>query len=311
MKKAKFSVFTDLHHAPKAFMNNAFSQLDFIQKRAKDENSDFIIHAGDLCHDPAEVSNFIEKYNNFDIPSYNCLGNHDSDHTEYKKTLELYNMNKDYYFFDNNGYRFIVLNPNYYENNGEYINYSLRNYLQFGGALGCIPPFQLEWLEQSIETSPYPCILISHQSFERDVNGITNAKEVRDLIDTQNKNRKHSVILCINGHYHIDHFSIINNVLYFDLNSCSYSWVDVPHNFYSDDINAKHSAAKHTININDAIHAVITLCKEEFGGIHIKIDGMSSSCYMGVTYDMTDNPTFDLMGRAFQPRVSSLDITIN
>ena len=99
----KFICFADIHHAPEAFMSNAEEKLDKIQARAVKENVDFIIHVGDLCHGAEQVPEFVERYTNFSIPSYNCLGNHDSDNTCYEKTLEHYKMENGYYYFDKNG----------------------------------------------------------------------------------------------------------------------------------------------------------------------------------------------------------------
>ena len=39
----------------------------------------------------------VEKYNNFQIPTYNCLGNHDTDNTSFEETLKLYKMENGYY----------------------------------------------------------------------------------------------------------------------------------------------------------------------------------------------------------------------
>ncbi len=310
MKKVKFSVFSDIHHLPNVFHSDAFNRLEIIQKTAEEKQSDFIIHAGDFCHNVLDSANLIKKYNNFHIPSYHCLGNHDSDKDGYEIAKKAYLMENNYYYFDKNGYRIIVLDPNYYEKNGEYINYSYGNYFSNGGSVGLIPPVQLEWLDEVIKNSNNPCILISHQSIERDTNGISNAKEVKEIIDNCNNSKKHSVIMCINGHYHLDHFSILNNVLYFDLNSCSYNWVEPAHNLYPEEYTNKYSLISNTIISNDPIHAVITLSQDTSVGQQITVEGMKSSFFLGKTCEMTSNQLFDSMGRAYEPCVSSLDIVL-
>ncbi len=315
MKKVKFSVFADMHYYPQAFMTDGYQKLNDIQTRAVDEGCDFIIHVGDMCHGPSHLPEFMEKYNSFHIPSYNCLGNHDSDQTSYEDTLACYNMPNDYYYFDKSGYRFIVVNPNYYKQGEEYINYSLGNYFSTTGSVGVVSPKQLKWLENTIESADSPCVLFSHQSFERDADGVSNIHEVRDLIDRQNKKRKNSVILCINGHHHRDRITVLNNVIYFDLNSCSQDWIEIPHNLYPDEMNKKYSSTingishslDHTINVNESIHAVITIDE----CTHIKIDGAEGTFFMGVTREMTEDPPFDPMGRPYVARVSSMDITLN
>ncbi len=102
-------------------------------RRAQEENCDFILHAGDLCHGPAQVPELMEIFDNSPIPVYHCLGNHDTDGTAYEETLKLYHMENGYYFFDTCGYRILVLDPNYCCVNGEYIHYSLGNYFQWHG----------------------------------------------------------------------------------------------------------------------------------------------------------------------------------
>ena len=109
----KFLMFADLHYFPGVFMGGTWENLKEIQERALAEGCEFIIHAGDFCHGPSKVADYVKAYNDFEIPSYHCLGNHDTDHTPYEETLKYYNMPNGYYFFDQGGYRFIVCDPNY------------------------------------------------------------------------------------------------------------------------------------------------------------------------------------------------------
>lgn len=301
MKKVKFSVFADLHHEPKAFMSNAWEKLALIQQRADLNDVDFIIHAGDLTHGPSHYEDFVNFYNNFHIPSYNCLGNHDSDNTSYEETVKYYKMPNGYYHFDVNGFRFIVLNPNYFQEGNEYITYSLGNYYASpNGSAGFMPPFELEWLKEKVMEFDGSCILISHQSFER-VDGVINKDEVMNLICECNSIRENAIIMCINGHYHRDYIIKKNGVLFFDLNSCSYDWIDQPHKFYPKKLCRKFSCMKNTIIVNEPVHAIVEL--DENGGI--KIDGMEGTFFMGITRSMTNAPILDDAFRAYTARVSS------
>ena len=101
----KFLIFSDLHHVPGTFIRGTFEDLAALQQRAEKEQCDFIIHAGDFCHGPTLVPDYVKAYNDFHIPSYHCLGNHDSDHTSYEETLKYYNMPNGYYSFDCGGCR--------------------------------------------------------------------------------------------------------------------------------------------------------------------------------------------------------------
>ena len=104
----KFLLFSDLHHYPGVFMGGTWEHLREIQRRAEEENCEFLIHAGDFCHGPTLVPDYVKAYNDFHIPSYHCLGNHDSDKTSYEETLKYYNMPNGYYFFDNGGSGFNI-----------------------------------------------------------------------------------------------------------------------------------------------------------------------------------------------------------
>lgn len=114
MRTIKFSLFSDLHHYPGVFRSQTPEHLWQIQRRAEEEKVDFIIHCGDLTHAPHECQDFVGMYNDFHIPSYHCLGNHDTDGTPLEQTLRLYHMPDGHYYFDQNGFRMIVADPNYY-----------------------------------------------------------------------------------------------------------------------------------------------------------------------------------------------------
>lgn len=304
----KFSVFADLHHYPGVFEGGTDEELAFIRDRAVSEHCSFIIHAGDFCHGPTLVPDYVKAYNDFPIPAYHCLGNHDSDSTSYAETLRMYNMPDGHYYFDCEGYRMIVCDPNYYKLDGEYIHFDLGNYYKHGEARDWMPPDQLEWLRETIETAPGPCILISHESFERP-DGVQNRQDVLDIINAANRKRPRSVILCINGHYHRDFIRILDGVCYFDLNSAAYDWLEKAHDNYPKELCEKTRLLNHTVVYNDPIHAVVTL-EETPDGTAITIDGMESTMFMGINREHTDNSIYDRAGRPVVPRVQSAKLEI-
>jgi len=301
----KFSVFADFHqHA--AFKKGTMEDLLFIQKRAEENNCDFIIHAGDLCHIPTKCLELIEKYNSFHIPSYHSLGNHDTDGTSYEETLKLFNMPAGHYYFDCKGYRMMVCDTNYIYYEGQYIHYDLGNYFKYPDFREYVSEEELEWMRDTIDSSPYPCILISHASFERP-DGCPNGDAVRAIIDAANEKRPHSVLMCINGHHHADYVRILNNVCYFDLNSTNYHWFCEPydHDKYPEEETKRYWHMNHVIMYNDPVHAVITL-----DGTNIKCEGMKSTYYMGLDRVALGYPPFDTMFRPTPPEVQSFNITL-
>ena len=219
MRTIKFSLFSDLHHYPGVFRSQTPEHLWQIQRRAEEEKVDFIIHCGDLTHAPHECQDFVGMYNDFHIPSYHCLGNHDTDGTPLEQTLRLYHMPDGHYYFDQNGFRMIVADPNYYFHGGEYIHYDMGNYYPYGPYRDFMPPDQIDWLKGAIEGAPGPCLIFSHESFEREGNGVQNRALVRQVIHEANQKRPGSVLLCANGHYHRNALTILDNVAYFDVST--------------------------------------------------------------------------------------------
>ena len=309
-QKLKFSVFTDIHHNPGVSFSGDEKHLGIIQQRAQRENCDFIIQGGDFTHGPSRevVRDYLQMYNDFHIPSYHCLGNHDTDATCLEETLQCYRMPHNYYYFDCKGYRIIVCDPNYFLVDGKCYHYDLGNYYEYmdqGSLRGYMPPEQLEWLQQTIDSAEGSCIILSHESFEREKNGIHNAKQVREMINAANRKRPHSVLMCINGHHHRDNLRILDGVLYFDLNSVSFDSLPKPHNFFPEEMCRQYSSLPITLIFNDPLHAVVTV-----EGTTITIDGMESSMFMGINREQTGDPLYDSMGRPVVPRVQSAKITL-
>ncbi len=309
----KFLAFADFHHSTKktdekgtyrSFMFGEDDQLQQILDHAEQEKVDFIIHAGDFMHRPSQNVEMVEKYNNFHIPTYHCLGNHDQDGTPYEEVLKLYNMPDGHYYFDCEGYRMIVADPNYCKINDEYIHYDMGNYFKTPEARDWMPPEQLEWLKETIESSPYPCLIIAHSSFER-ADGIHNKDEVVKIINDANKKRPHSVLMVMNGHHHRDFVRIMDGVLYFEINSTQMDYMPKKHNLYPQEIVDKFRSAPHCVFWTDPIHAIITI-----EGTTITCEGMESDFFMGIRREDTENSIYDKSGRPTTAKVSSFKITL-
>ena len=301
----KFSLFSDFHHSPARFPRATEADLEIIQKRAEKENVDFIIHAGDFTHGPTINDDFIKMYNDFHIPSYNVLGNHDTDYRSLADTLKIYNMPHEYYYFDCKGYRIIVFDPNYCKVDDGYFHYDLGNYYKMPDARDWIPPEQVEWLRKTIDESPYPCILIGHGSFERP-DGIKNREECMEIFRAANKKRPHSVLMIINGHYHRDNFRILDGILHFEINSSSFEWLHGTHECYPEEERASVKNYNHVLGWDDPVHAIVTV-----EGTTITVEGMEGKLHLGVTEEMTGIPTLDQAGRHAVPYVSSMKITLH
>lgn len=303
IQNVKFLIFSDLHYQENYWDGGTWEDLKLFQRRAEEENCDFIIHAGDFCHGLEENKEYIQTYNDCPIPSYHCLGNHDTDYCPLEEVLRRYNMPAEYYFFDCKGYRVIVMDPNYYYYEGQFHHLCGSVPKQWRVNRDWIPPEQLSWLKETLESSPYPCVIISHESFER-VDGVQNREEVLTLIDAANRRKPGSVLLCINGHYHRDNIRILNNVCYLDLNSASFQYINAPHHLYTGP-SMEYPRAEHTLVYDDPLHAIIQL-----EGNTVTIQGVESTMHQGITPEMTDEPVVDRAGRVVRPVIQSAKITL-
>lgn len=300
----KFLLFADLHHRPGVFDGGTWEDLKTMQAAAVANNCEFMIHAGDFCHGPSQYMDYVMAYNDSPVPAYHCLGGHDSDNTPIEEVLAAYRMPADHYYFDHGGYRTIITNTNYYKDGGDYIAYSMGNYYAHPEEREYLPPAQIAWLKETIAASPYPCILFSHASFERP-DGVQNRAAVQQIIDEANTKKAHSVLMCINGHHHRDFVRLRNNVLYWDVNSVSYDWVENAHDRYPKADCEAHRLMHHTVVYNDPLYAIVTV-----EGNRVKAEGVTSSMYLGVTREMTGNQPFDRAGRPVTPEIQSFDVVL-
>lgn len=318
----KFLMFSDLHYHPGFLYGPDADTLRALQKRAEDAGCDFIIHAGDFCYGPSLIPDFVEDYNSFHIPSYHCLGNHDCDRTPYVDVLKYYDLENGYYYFDCKGYRMIVLDTNYYKEGDEFVHYEMRSQFDHPQQLDSLPPEELEWLFSTVNESPYPCLIISHASFEREcvlakdeeemialsheANASIYAQQIRDFVREVNKKSPHKVLMLMNGHHHKDFLRIIDNVLYWDVNSTRYEWVcDEPHDKFPKELCKQHKLANHTVVFNDPLSAVVTV-----EGTTITIEGMETTTFMDVTRESVGDWVLDRSGRPTRARIQSAKITL-
>ncbi len=315
----KVCVFADLHFTPGVYTNDTPEFLERILARAEAEKCDMVIHLGDMVQNVSEkpVRALLERYNSFRIPSYHVIGNHEQDGTTHEETLEALHLKKGYYSFDCGGFRFVILDPNYFCNEpGKYIHHSKGNYFQRSviSTINWIPPEQAEWLEATLEDSPYPCIVLSHQSFERHISGVTNSAEVREMFRQVNARHPGRVRLVVNGHYHVDHLRILENIPYWDVNSANMYYWGQRQREYPKDYLAAHAGAPYTLGDcgetlgwKDPLSAILTL----YPSGRIKIDGSRSDWLFGIEPKMADLPDYDPSDRLIAPVIRSADFMLN
>jgi len=300
MNQVKFSVFADLHYRDGDW-NWASRRLEAILRRAEDENVDFIMHCGDFCHNVATGKPIIERYNHFHIPTRHTVGNHDFEQTDgLRIVLDAYRIGeKSYYFFDVNGIRMISIDTNYHRGaNGELLHYADDTAWAKCHQEGVIlPPEELVFLRNAVETAAGPCVIFSHESAIRPCD-LANGEEVRQTLGEVRRNRP---ILWINGHHHRNHLQVSGGIAWFDLNSTTSDWVNRPHRAYPEELMRKCPVAEHELLYDTPVHAVVTVT----GDGRVEISGMEGNPYLGVTPEDTGNDPIDRGGYPFDTSVLS------
>ena len=308
--EVKFCAFADIHYYPKVFPHDTREWLERILVRADKAKADFIIHMGDFTHTPAACKDYVDFYNNFHIKTYHTIGNHDDDGNSHAETLAAYRLDRGHYFFDHGGFRFIVTDTNHCFADGKFMHYSSSNYYAIykklgGSSISRVTPEQLEWLKATIESSPYPCIVTSHASYERE-DGSPDRAAVRKIFDDANAKHPGKVRLVINGHHHCDHVRILDNIVYLDLNSASYDWVN-KHTAYPEADEKRWRHARHVIAWNDPVSAIITIGQNG----HLKVEGQKSTFYLGITPEMAGLPPVNgRQCRLITPNIQSFELTM-
>lgn len=285
MQKVKFSVFADIH-IEDHWAPDSLGRLQSILDRAKRAQVDFVIHCGDFCT-PPDYPEALSIYNGFDLPTYHVLGNHDFDKRSHEEVIRAFGMESGYYYFEKNGFRFIVLDENYCRIDGEDVGYAAGNYFKHGDCRDYISREQIAWLDETVMSSPFPMVVFSHGSLQReDVRGgaVRNRDEVQDIFRKAHRSGKR-ILLCINGHYHVDYMRIYEHVCYFDVNSATMYTLcgkHEPHNKFGEEFHKKHPGSAHLAIYNEPLSAIVTLSDDGC----IEIEGMQGSFFMGVSKEM-------------------------
>lgn len=305
----RFLAFADIHYAPSNFWpNNNRAWLERVLDRAVAEKVDFVMSLGDMTFGPGseKVREYVRWYNEYKaVKTFHTLGNHEFEATAPEVVDEVFGVPGGYYSFDLKGFRFVVLDPHYHLKDGKLVRYSKRCSYPEEKVWCLLPPDQLAWLRKTVVASPYPCVIFVHESLEPECGCVQNREEILAIFAEANARRKGTVRLVVNGHTHKDHFRMLDSVAHFDLNSASYD-IAGKHNAYPEEFRKRCGAAFCILTWNDPLSAVITLTPS--GGL--KIDGMKSSFYLGVTPEKAGWKT-RARGMRTVAEIQSVDLNIN
>ncbi|MDR2983008.1 MAG: metallophosphoesterase [Puniceicoccales bacterium] len=230
-KKIRFGIISDLHHRQWGTREEVERLKVFIDT-CIEQNPDFIIQCGDLCRSTG-AEPLMKEWNRYLGKKYHVLGNHDMDSSDKPTIMQIWNMEKPYYSFDQGDFHFVVLDRNCIKKeDGAYIDYASGNWGRHPRkAISHCDAEQLRWLADDLAKTKKQTLVFMHQPiFLSDFSDdIGNANEVLDIFDKANHaerkaGRPDKVIATFMGHDHDDRYGERNGVHYFMLNSATYAY---------------------------------------------------------------------------------------
>lgn len=296
----KIGLFADLHYD---IIPDADRRIEDLVVAFKKERVDFVLELGDFCLSSSNRE-LLKKMNSLKIPIHYTIGNHNTDYQPLNDVINYFGMDKSYYSFIQGNIKFIVLDSNYIKIDNEFIPFEVKNYYKTKGKYPYVPDFEIEWLVYELDDD-YPCIICTHQSLTNSVghNGIVNRERIRSILEKSNQNRKNKVLLCLNGHDHGSCVTIVNGIVYYGINSCSYFWQEYQENYcFNDEIHEKYPMLKNMVLYDEALHSIIEIddC------FNIIIKGMEGK-YLNVTPEEIGMP-YLVEGVSVAPKTVSLTI---
>lgn len=257
----KFGVIADLHTE---FIHDAPKRLEVFLGECEREACDFCIELGDFCP-PGEIHKWEKKeirslLEEFDIPFYHVIGNHDTDDHKKETVVDHLGMPCSYYSFDFGGVHFAVLDACYFENEGKQISYDNGNYRNVRGATPIIPESELEWLAYDLSKAKYPSVIFSHQSLVESRSSISNAEKLREVL----AKAPMGVMLAICGHEHVDRLEKKDGIYYYCLNSASYYWAGsaYSHTTYGEKIEREYRHLRSVFPYSKPLFAIVEIDDE-------------------------------------------------
>lgn len=216
-----FMVFSDLHYD---HMYDGDKRLKNTLDRMAITKADFVVNLGDLCNPIADNQPVLDAIKSLKLPIKHVIGNHDCDYNHKEQVLAFCEMANSYYSFQVNNCKMIVLDSCFMKVGKDYISYNKVRKKALQGQYPIIPPEELDWLRQELNTSCQNIVIYSHHSLENDFanRGIINRQEVNELLRSIKDQKK--LVLAINGHDHADDLQLNEGIYYLGINGMSYMW---------------------------------------------------------------------------------------
>lgn len=200
-------VIADLHGG---FAEDATQRLGAFLNHVGEHACDALLQLGDFAYANKDHQDYAKRFNEAHDTTLHVIGNHEFD---YGLTREdcytIWGMESSFYRRDVHGVRFLVLDGN-----------EKGSPTHKGGYPSYVGEQQLEWLANELSSSDRPVVIVSHQPLAG-VWSVDNASDVQELLGKHHER----IIVCLNGHSHVDSLISVDGVRYLHVNSASYFWV--------------------------------------------------------------------------------------
>ena len=212
----RIGLITDLHHADKPaagsrFYRETIAKLNSAAEEFQKSGLDFVVEMGDLIDAAESVETELSylrtinrEFSKLSSDRHYVLGNHCVETLTKAEFLQEVGQKESYYSFDRAGFHFIVLDA-CFRNDG--VPYGRKN-SKWNDAN--IPPAELEWLREDLQSTNLPTIVFVHQRLDVTTDhGVKNCVDVRDVL----KNSGH-VLAVFQGHSHQNDLKDIDGIHY-------------------------------------------------------------------------------------------------
>ncbi|MCP4451341.1 MAG: hypothetical protein GY809_07765 [Planctomycetes bacterium] len=226
-------------------MHDGPARMNAFLKEMATVKPDAIMQLGDFAYPHKKNADVITPFNQAHTHALHVIGNHDTDsgHTK-QQCQDIWGIPAPFYTHDIGPLRMVVLDCNERPENHR------------TGYPAHIDPKQLAWLKYQLSTHDGPFVLASHQPLAGPAT-IDNAQEVHTIL----KEHADKILLCINGHTHLDTVAYAGTVPCFHVNSASYYWVggNHRHTSYAEDTHKKYPWISCTCPYQASLFCTITL----------------------------------------------------
>ena len=202
----RLGVIADLHGG---LAVDAEVRLDAFLKAMQGIETDALVQLGDFAFPNQKHQAFADKFNSAHKNRVHVIGNHEFDYNLSREDCyRAWGIKSAYYRRDLGNLRLIVLDGN------QTGSPTQKGYPSFIGNQ------QKVWLQEELKGADRPVLILSHQPLAG-TGAIQNSLEIQELLTRH----QHKILLCINGHTHVDSLLQVNGVTYLHINSASYKWV--------------------------------------------------------------------------------------